>query len=89
MKTVTRYVFYAVSWPEDDRNDGPPTLFENNVDAKAAASCPMGWYGSTGRVYEVEKDSPDVSRYKSVVDWAKDKLTYNQMVKYGFIDPEL
>jgi len=86
--TATVTVLWSVTWSTSEIQSTSPIYFENEHDAEKAAKVNIGWYGGGGSVYKQEyingRNAPSKT-YNTALEWAKDKLTYNQMVKHGFV----
>ena len=83
--TVKYYRLFVVTFPTDDRNSKVEGYFTSQEEADKVASLKRGWYGGTGSTYIKDFDSTKglPVYYKSADEWAKDKLTYNEYIKFS------
>lgn len=87
-KLISMYEYWSVSF---DTSEGcakgvDGALFETKEAADTIAALPLGYYGSTGTAYrKVSETLPDKQVWPTALEWAKQKLTYAEMEKFGIL----
>lgn len=86
--TIT--VVWAVHFGTGCDGNGPSDkyYFDNEEDANTVAALKLGEYVGTGSVYKeryFSDQTPPETSYKSAKEFAQNRLTWKEAVKFGFI----
>ncbi len=90
MKTLIMTILYQVTFSYDDTGramDSMTAYFENQEDAQRVANLPLGYFNGGGSAYEklFKPNEALPTYYKSVKEYADDRLTHNQIIKFGLL----
>lgn len=85
--TITE--LYSVTWPigEDGSQSTKAVWFEEKADADKVAALPLGSYNCAGMVMTsrfINGEGAPKKAHPTALEWAKENLTYNDMIKHGF-----
>jgi hypothetical protein len=82
-------IVYGVYAQVNEYKSKLKAYFSNEKDANQVAKSVKGWYTNSGTVEREEHDLEkfDHPVHESPLEWAKANLSYNEMVKAGYITP--